>query len=184
MKDCITTAKQSTTKPCAYFLGYTVGGCLLYQAILGSIKYVIWLLWYIIFKKSSFDLWVKSKLKQNHCYYSFLQFCPYVKASVCSRFKILRVRVWINGYVVCNHFVWKITSNTCVYIKRIHVCLQHKALRPPYGSCGEYPLHLYDDGTTYTYSRCVEQCVAAYVAQQCNCTDSYMPGKFTATHLL
>ena len=25
MNDCITTTKQSTTKPCAYFLGYTVG---------------------------------------------------------------------------------------------------------------------------------------------------------------
>ena len=25
MKDCVTTTKQSTTKPCAYFLGYTVG---------------------------------------------------------------------------------------------------------------------------------------------------------------
>ena len=24
MNDCVTTAKQSTTKPCAYFLGYTV----------------------------------------------------------------------------------------------------------------------------------------------------------------
>ena len=24
MKDCVTTTKQSTTKPCAYFLGYTV----------------------------------------------------------------------------------------------------------------------------------------------------------------
>ena len=24
MNDCITTTKQSTTKPCAYFLGYTV----------------------------------------------------------------------------------------------------------------------------------------------------------------
>ena len=27
MKDCITTTKQSTTKPCAYFLGYTVHTC-------------------------------------------------------------------------------------------------------------------------------------------------------------
>ena len=27
MKDCITTTKQSTTKPCAYFLGYTVQTC-------------------------------------------------------------------------------------------------------------------------------------------------------------
>ena len=26
MNDCITTTKQSTTKPCAYFLGYTVSG--------------------------------------------------------------------------------------------------------------------------------------------------------------
>ena len=26
MKDCLTTTKQSTTKPCAYFLGYTVTG--------------------------------------------------------------------------------------------------------------------------------------------------------------
>ena len=26
MNDCITTTKQSTTKPCAYFLGYTVTG--------------------------------------------------------------------------------------------------------------------------------------------------------------
>ena len=27
MNDCITTTKQSTTKPCAYFLGYTVYHC-------------------------------------------------------------------------------------------------------------------------------------------------------------
>ena len=27
MNDCITTTKQSTTKPCAYFLGYTVDQC-------------------------------------------------------------------------------------------------------------------------------------------------------------
>ena len=26
MNDCITTTKQNTTKPCAYFLGYTVDG--------------------------------------------------------------------------------------------------------------------------------------------------------------
>ena len=27
MNDCVTTTKQSTTKPCAYFLGYTVAVC-------------------------------------------------------------------------------------------------------------------------------------------------------------
>ena len=34
MNDCITTTKQSTTKPCAYFLGYTVregNHCLYYR---------------------------------------------------------------------------------------------------------------------------------------------------------
>ena len=31
MNDCITTTKQSTTKPCAYFLGYTVFNCLIWR---------------------------------------------------------------------------------------------------------------------------------------------------------
>ena len=31
MNDCITTTKQSTTKPCAYFLGYTVGNCIIHE---------------------------------------------------------------------------------------------------------------------------------------------------------
>ena len=31
MNDCITTTKQSTTKPCAYFLGYIVLGCIAYK---------------------------------------------------------------------------------------------------------------------------------------------------------
>ena len=30
MNDCITTTKQSTTKPCAYFLGYTVSHLILH----------------------------------------------------------------------------------------------------------------------------------------------------------
>ena len=34
MNDCITTTKQSTTKPCAYFLGYTVPAK--YHAIFGK----------------------------------------------------------------------------------------------------------------------------------------------------
>ena len=34
MNDCITTTKQSTTKPCAYFLGYTVAhSCLRHNVI-------------------------------------------------------------------------------------------------------------------------------------------------------
>ena len=49
MNDCITTTKQSTTKPCAYFLGYTVMGCLEYfcwvpaQAVKQTVDFpVIW----------------------------------------------------------------------------------------------------------------------------------------------
>ena len=34
MNDCITTTKQSTTKPCAYFLGYTV-----FTSLARGIKY-------------------------------------------------------------------------------------------------------------------------------------------------
>ena len=42
MNDCITTTKQSTTKPCAYFLGYTVHNCILHLFEKGciSIDYV------------------------------------------------------------------------------------------------------------------------------------------------
>ena len=55
--------------------------------------------------------------------------------------------------------------------------LQHSGLEPPYGSCGGYPLYMYEEGTKYTYSRCVEQCAAQYVIQRCGCRDAYMPGK-------
>ena len=37
MNDCITTTKQSTTKPCAYFLGYTVS-LLLLLAVIHNLK--------------------------------------------------------------------------------------------------------------------------------------------------
>ena len=36
INDCITTTKQSTTKPCAYFLGYTVHGLVVLCAIVYS----------------------------------------------------------------------------------------------------------------------------------------------------
>ena len=41
MNDCITTTKQSTTKPCAYFLGYTVSGA-------GTSDYIPLILWDVI----------------------------------------------------------------------------------------------------------------------------------------
>ena len=36
MNDCITTTKQSTTKPCAYFFGYTVNRMLVWQTFVKS----------------------------------------------------------------------------------------------------------------------------------------------------
>ena len=38
MNDCITTTKQSTTKPCAYFLGYTVVSSIWLQVMYGLIQ--------------------------------------------------------------------------------------------------------------------------------------------------
>ena len=50
MNDCITTTKQSTTKPCAYFLGYTVFRCNYYKVQTGMCSercliLKLWLLW-------------------------------------------------------------------------------------------------------------------------------------------
>ena len=38
MNDCITTTKQSTTRPCAYFLGYTVIRYLGYNTVISSLS--------------------------------------------------------------------------------------------------------------------------------------------------
>ena len=38
MNDCITTTKQSTTKPCAYFLGYTVTNCWTSTSVFGDLR--------------------------------------------------------------------------------------------------------------------------------------------------
>ena len=36
---------------------------------------------------------------------------------------------------------------------------------------------MYEEGTTYTYSRCVEQCAAENAIHECECIDAYMPGE-------
>ena len=41
MNDCITTTKQSTTKPCAYFLGYTVYLCTHCHISQGSVSWYV-----------------------------------------------------------------------------------------------------------------------------------------------
>ena len=42
VNDCITTTKQSTTKPCAYFLGYTVLAISMLQGIFCVISMDLW----------------------------------------------------------------------------------------------------------------------------------------------
>ena len=50
MNDCITTTKQSTTKPCAYFLGYTVWYCCPFRAIFKLIcDRNLWTMWSLAF---------------------------------------------------------------------------------------------------------------------------------------
>ena len=78
--------------------------------------------------------------------------------------------------VFISYFHWKKQQLTLFDIPELSIFFQHAGLGPPYGSCGEYPLHMYEEGTTYSYSRCVEQCAAEYAIQKCDCIDAYMPG--------
>ena len=67
MNDCITTTKQSTTKPCAYFLGYTVPMC-----ICGTRR--SWLEWYQYITCINFDKLIQySNLMSGNTVKSF--FC-------------------------------------------------------------------------------------------------------------
>ena len=63
MNDCITTTKQSTTKPCAYFLGYTV---MVYWFITHDL-FCVASLWVVILqhllkqsKLLTLDVWIES----------------------------------------------------------------------------------------------------------------------------
>ena len=77
MSDCITTTKQSTTKPCAYFLGYTVRS--MYTTVLSMEQlnqhckvYVITMVWDALAPKRhqaiisrSHDRWLFKLLLEN-----------------------------------------------------------------------------------------------------------------------
>ena len=54
--------------------------------------------------------------------------------------------------------------------------LQTSSLQPPYGTCGESLLDLYDPRVPYSRSRCGQQCSARMAAAQCGCINAYMPG--------
>ena len=58
MNDCITTTKQSTTKPCAYFLGYTV--YVNHRSVYDLTKHRInlYIFWYMLdLKTIVFQMW-------------------------------------------------------------------------------------------------------------------------------
>ena len=65
MNDCITTTKQSATKPCAYFLGYTVYHN---KLLIGEISLISWLIyhWFLRLHKQSND--IQRKNAQCHWY--------------------------------------------------------------------------------------------------------------------
>ena len=88
MNDCITTKKQSTTKPCAYFLGYTVNPTDSIMASSHPQFYVVtafvhyharfWCTWYV-FNKIDFhkhwnctinDCLISGKIRIEYCMYS------------------------------------------------------------------------------------------------------------------
>ena len=51
MNDCITTTKQSTTKPCAYFLGYIV-----WDFVYSAYPWLLWWLWEYVYSVLSSSL--------------------------------------------------------------------------------------------------------------------------------
>ena len=85
MNDCITTTKQSTTKPCAYFLGYTV-------MLLNSIN-----TWGVVTKSITLISFPMNPLLLHH--YSISQ-------EICTRFCCALL---CRGYaIVHNEFTWSI----------------------------------------------------------------------------
>ena len=95
MDDCITTTKQSTTKPCTYLLGYTVG-CL----------YGYWdwnrLCWFSLKRNTDFDWWVFSNtgpvcLRANGHKLSHLTICFNPSRTSCF---IINVRGIMGPYVI------------------------------------------------------------------------------------
>ena len=67
MKDCITTTKQSTTKPCAYFLGYSVSDLfLVYSAALRNLCSPFGFLYAMIVAMPIAPLWLRAFIKSQH----------------------------------------------------------------------------------------------------------------------
>ena len=79
MNDCITTTKQSTTKPCAYFLGYTVQwipACVLHGFIPDPLELCFRVFPKLIRRLSEFPIVCQLVLKKLHGYFQIMNhFC-------------------------------------------------------------------------------------------------------------
>ena len=94
MNDCITTTKQSTTKPCAYFLGYTVVSSR--QTCIST--------------KLSLLLIEKTALCRCKLRFHYLQGCDYLDDDLLSSVEAISWYIWYN------HLFWHSSQSIHIYI--------------------------------------------------------------------
>ena len=110
MNDCITTTKQSTTKPCAYFMGYTVSH---YTALFFIIGILTWIIWnFHIAMAPCLLLETLFSCKQERALKSWLHYSPChtymysISQEICTLFCCALLCC---GYaIVHNEFMWNI----------------------------------------------------------------------------
>ena len=86
MNDCITTTKQSTTKPCAYFLGYTVCPNFYGDFAKMPLKLKTW--------------WVITSQQIYVCNYSFMPRCQSIYFSILFPQEVLTISTLMNKYAM------------------------------------------------------------------------------------
>ena len=127
MNDCITTTKQSTTKPCAYFLGYTV-------VIIGTGVCKLSLCWYTVYPK-----------KYAHGFCFAVLCCGYTLTDFLISIRLTSLALWqsndcpsaskatlmnMDKYFMWIHYEWlhnhnKAKHNKTVYVNSHYVDIQY-----------------------------------------------------------
>ena len=101
MNDCITTTKQSTTKPCAYLLGYTVGSpfsTACSSLLSSSIQTILlinflWIDWTYLSRINHCYQWYARDIRTNICVFSNL--CNYFILFASSTYSAYMVMVFV-----------------------------------------------------------------------------------------
>ena len=90
MNDCITTTKQSTKKPCAYFLGYTVynfvGNIIVSCSDCVRLWIIVMVTWIMIWK-SNYSIWTERDVITHPC--------PDFNGG------LIKGRLWMSNYTHC-----------------------------------------------------------------------------------